>query len=219
MHLPLVHHLAWRYRDRGEPLDDIVQAGTIGLIKAIDGFDVDRGVELSTYATPTILGEIKRHFRDRTWAVHVPRRLQELQRTVATRIDELSVVLHRSPTVREVAQSLDISEQDVLDALEVRQARTSTSLDRESDSGEGPIEPPSIAVIDPAFDDIDDRESLRPLLEALPDRERAIITMRFVRGMSQSAIAEELGISQMHVSRLLARSLRDLREGLTRDDN
>jgi len=217
MHLPLVQHLAWRYRDRGEPLDDIVQAGTIGLIKAIDGFDLDRGVELSTYATPTILGEIKRHFRDRTWAVHVPRRLQELQGTVATRIDELSAVLHRSPTVREVAQSLDISEQDVLDALDARQARTSDSLDHGTGTTEGDVEPRAVAVIDPAFDDIDDRESLRPLLEALPARERAIITMRFVQGMSQSAIAEELGISQMHVSRLLARSLRDLREGLTHD--
>lgn len=217
MHLPLVQHLAWRYRDRGEPLDDVVQAGTIGLIKAIDGFDLDRGVELSTYATPTILGEIKRHFRDRTWAVHVPRRLQELQGTVATRIDELSAVLHRSPTVREVAQSLDMSEQDVLEALDARQARTSDSLDHSTGSTEGDVVPRAVAVIDPAFDDIDDRESLRPLLEALPARERAIITMRFVRGMSQSAIAEELGISQMHVSRLLARSLRDLREGLTRD--
>lgn len=217
MHLPLVQHLAWRYRDRGEPLDDIVQAGTIGLIKAIDGFEIDRGVELSTYATPTILGEIKRHFRDRTWAVHVPRRLQELQGTVATRIDELSTVLHRSPTVREVAQSLDISEQDVLDALDVRRARTSESLDHGAGSAEADAEPASVAVIDPAFDDIDDRESLRPLLQALPAREQAIITMRFARGMSQSAIAEELGMSQMHVSRLLARSLRDLREGLTRE--
>lgn len=215
MHLPLVQHLAWRYHDRGEPLEDIVQAGTVGLIKAIDGFDVDRGVELSTYATPTILGEIKRHFRDRTWAVHVPRRLQELQGRVAGRVDELSATLHRSPTVREVAQSLDISEQDVLDALEVRQSRTSESLDQTTGLTPGDSEPTAVAVVDPAFDDIDDRESLRPLLEALPERERAIITMRFVRGMSQSAIAAELGISQMHVSRLLARSLRDLREGLT----
>lgn len=217
MHLPLVQHLAWRYRDRGEPMDDLVQAGTVGLIKAIDGFDADRGVELSTYATPTILGEIKRHFRDRTWAMHVPRRLQELQGTVATRVDELTATLQRSPTVREVAQSLDISEQDVLEALEARQARTSESLDHGTGSADDDPEPRFVAVIDPAFDHIDDRESLRPLLEALPARERAIITMRFVRGMSQSAIAEELGISQMHVSRLLARSLHELREGLTQN--
>lgn len=217
LHLPLVQHLARRYRDRGEPYDDLVQVGTVGLIKAIDGFDPDRGLELSTYATPTILGEIKRHFRDRTWAVRVPRRLQELQAQVTQRADELSVTLQRSPTVREIATSLDVSEADVLDALEARQAYTTQSIDAsEETDGPGSVVT-SLGALDTRFDEIDDREALRPLLEALPERERSILLMRFVQNMSQSQIGEELGISQMHVSRLLSRTLLQLREGLAGD--
>lgn len=217
LHLPLVQHLARRYRDRGEPYDDLVQVGTVGLIKAIDGFDPDRGLELSTYATPTILGEIKRHFRDRTWAVRVPRRLQELQAQVTQRADELSVALQRSPTVREIAASLDVSEADVLDALEARQAYMTQSIDASEETGGPWFVVASLGALDARFDEIDDREVLRPLLEALPERERSILLMRFVHNMSQSQIGEELGISQMHVSRLLSRTLMQLREGLAGD--
>ena len=135
MHLPLVQHLARRYRDRGESVDDLVQVGTVGLIKAVDRFDLSRDVEFSTYATPTILGEIKRHFRDRTWAVRVPRRMQELQAQVTARSDELTRTLDRSPTVRELAASLDVSEDDVLDAIEARHAYATGTIDDGDDDG------------------------------------------------------------------------------------
>lgn len=220
LHLPLVQHLARRYRDRGEPYEDLVQVGTVGLIKAIDGFDPERGLELSTYATPTILGEIKRHFRDRTWAVRVPRRLQELQSQVTRRADELTVTLQRSPTVRELAASLDVSEADVLDALEARQAYVTQSIDASAeDEGASPTVGSlgALGALDSRFDEIDDREALRPLLAALPEREREILQMRFVQNMSQSQIGEKLGISQMHVSRLLSRTLLQLRDGLAGD--
>lgn len=213
MHLPLVRHLARRYRDRGEPWDDLVQVGTIGLIKAIDGFDVDAGTEFSTYATPTILGEIKRHFRDHAWAVHVPRRLQERQAQVAAAIEALTIRLNRAPTVREIAQELDISEAEVLEALEVRQAYVADSLEADSDDTPGAVVT-TLGADDPALAAIDDRETVHRLLESLPERERTIVMLRFFRGMSQTQIAEEVGVSQMHVSRLLARSLVTLREGL-----
>lgn len=217
MHLPLVKHLARRYRDRGESMDDLIQVGTVGLIKAIDGFDPGKGVELSTYATPTILGEIKRHFRDTTWAVRVPRRLQDLQAQVTARSEELSSELHRSPTVRELAASLDVSEADILDAIEARQAYSTDSLDINPGEDSLAVPTSAISMEDSAFDAIDERQTLRPLLEALPERERAIVTMRFFQNMSQDQIAQELGISQMHVSRLLARTLVTLRAGMTED--
>lgn len=216
MHLPLVRHLARRYRDRGEDLDDLVQVGTIGLINAVDRFDPSRGVELSTFATPTILGEIKRHFRDRSWAVRVPRRLQELVTRLTTTTDELTRTLQRSPTVRELAEALEVSEEDVLDALEARHAYAADSLQPKGDDEHaGPAD--TLGVDEPAFEEIEERESLRPLLAALPDRERRILTMRFQQHLSQSQIAQELGISQMHVSRILARTLADLRRDLTAD--
>jgi RNA polymerase sigma-B factor len=213
MHLPLVQHLARRYRDRGESTEDLVQVGTVGLIHAVDRFDPDRGVELSTFAAPTILGEIKRHFRDRTWAVRVPRRMQELQAQVTARSDDLAASLHRSPTVHELAESLGVTDEDVLDALEARHAYATDQLDSD-ERDDAPIGN-RIGVEEPAFEAIDNRESLRPLLAALPDRDRRIIELRFFRGMSQTQIAQELGISQMHVSRLLARTLARLREELS----
>ena len=215
MHLPLVRHLARRYRDRGESLDDLVQVGTIGLIKSVDRFDVDKGVEFSTYATPTILGEIKRHFRDRAWAIRVPRRMQELQAHVTSKTDELTRTLHRSPTVKELAAALDVGEDDILDAIEARNAYSTGSIDGSPGDDDGPSPLADRLGFDEAgFEEIDDRESLRPLIEQLPERERRILFLRFFHNMSQSQIAEELGISQMHVSRLLARSLAQLREGL-----
>jgi RNA polymerase sigma-B factor len=214
MHLPLVQHLARRYRDRGESLDDLVQVGTIGLIKSVDRFDVGRGVAFSTYATPTILGEIKRHFRDRTWAVRVPRRMQELQAQVTSRADELTRALNRAPTVRELAESIGVSQEDILDAMEARHAYATSSIDVERDDEGSSSIADRLGAEEPAFGAIEDRETLRPLLEQLPDRERRIVTLRFVNNMSQTQIAEELGISQMHVSRLLARALTELRHGL-----
>jgi len=214
MHLPLVQHLAWRYRDRGELHDDLVQVGTVGLIKSVDRFDPDMGAEFSTYATPTILGEIKRHFRDRAWAVRVPRRLQELQSQVASRTDELTRTLQRSPTVAELAASLDVTQEDILDALEARHAYATDSLEAAGDADESPTLNQRIGMDEPGFEEIEDREALRPLLEQLPERERRIIGLRFFHNMSQTQIAEEVGISQMHVSRLLARSLGTLRAGL-----
>jgi RNA polymerase sigma-B factor len=216
MHLPLVQHLARRYRDRGESLEDLVQVGTVGLIKAVDRFDISKGTEFSTFATPTILGEIKRHFRDRTWAMHVPRRLQELQAQVTERSDVLARELGRSPTVRELAESLGCGEDEILDALEARHAYATASLDAGGDEDGDRPSPLAerLGSEDPAFEAIEDRETLRPLLEALPERERRIVMLRFFRNLSQTQIAEEMGISQMHVSRLLARSLAQLRSGL-----
>lgn len=219
MHLPLVHHLARRYRDRGESIDDLVQVGTVGLIKAVDRFDRSRGVEFSTFATPTILGEIKRHFRDTTWAVRVPRRLQELQAQATASSDELTRTLHRSPTVRELAEAIGVSEDEVLQALEARHAYNASSLDAgSSDESDGaaPIAD-RFGAVDPQFELVEYRETLRPLLDRLPDRERRIVMLRFFHNLSQTQIAEEMGMSQMHVSRLLARALEQLRANMSED--
>jgi RNA polymerase sigma-B factor len=218
MHLSLVQFLARRFRDRGEPLDDLVQVGTIGLIKAVDRFDPTRGVELSTYATPTIVGEIKRHFRDKGWAVRVPRRLQELRISLARATAELTQTAGRSPTVAELAAHLGISEDDVIEGIEGAQAYSTTSLDAPhggGDDGEGAQLSDRLGEDDPELEVVEYRESLRPLLAALPSRERRILALRFFHGMTQRQIAAEVGISQMHVSRLLASSLETLREGLS----
>ncbi|HSN05959.1 MAG TPA: RNA polymerase sigma factor SigF [Candidatus Angelobacter sp.] len=218
LNLPLVQFLARRFRDRGEPLEDLVQVGTIGLIKAVDRFDVDRGVEFSTYATPTIVGEIKRHFRDKGWAIRVPRRLQELRIALGRSTAELSQISGRAPTVAELAAHLDISEDEVIEGLEGAQAYATSSLDaqtggEDSDSG-SPSLSDRLGTEDLDLEAVEHRESLRPLLAALPSRERRILALRFFHGMTQSQIAEEVGVSQMHVSRLLAKSLATLREGL-----
>lgn len=218
MHLPLVEHLARRFRDRGESHDDLVQVGTIGLIKAVDRFDPERGVEFSTYATPTIVGEIKRHFRDRGWAIRVPRRLQEMRLALTRATAELTQSTGRSPTVRELAAHLGVSEDEVLEGLESAQAYATASLDSGSDDPDAPALADTLGADDAALEGVEYRESLRPLLAALPERERRIIVLRFFRNMTQSQIAEEVGISQMHVSRLLARSLAQLRTGLLAED-
>lgn len=218
MNLPLVEHLARRFRDRGEAHEDLVQVGTVGLIKAVDRFDTDRGVEFSTYATPTIVGEIKRHFRDRGWAVRVPRRLQELRINLARATSELSQESGRAPTVAELAKHLNISEDEVLEGLESAQAYATSSLDAGSQDGDEAISLGStMGDEDEALEGVDNRESLKPLLAALPERERRILLLRFFQNKTQSEIAEELGISQMHVSRLLARTLETLRAGMLDD--
>jgi RNA polymerase sigma-B factor len=215
MHLPLVEHLARRFRNRGEPLDDLVQVATIGLIKSVDRFDPQRGVEFSTYATPTIVGEIKRHFRDKGWAVRVPRRLQELRLALTSATSELSQRNGRSPTVHELAAHLSLSEEEVLEGLESANAYSTLSLDvPEAGDDESPAVADSLGMEDDALEGVEYRESLKPLLEQLPAREKKILLLRFFGNMTQSQIAEEVGISQMHVSRLLARTLAQLRERL-----
>jgi RNA polymerase sigma-B factor len=214
MHLPLVEHLARRFRNRGEPLDDLTQVATIGLIKSVDRFDIDRGVEFSTYATPTVVGEIKRHFRDKGWAVRVPRRLQELRLSLTTATGELSQRHGRAPTVHELAEHLKISEEEVLEGLESANAYSTLSLDVPDTDDESPAVADTLGAEDDALEGVEYRESLKPLLEQLPPREKRILLLRFFGNMTQSQIAQEVGISQMHVSRLLARTLAQLRERL-----
>ncbi|MFC9745898.1 RNA polymerase sigma factor SigF [Streptomyces niveus] len=214
MHLPLVEHLARRFRNRGEPLDDLTQVATIGLIKSVDRFDPERGVEFSTYATPTVVGEIKRHFRDKGWAVRVPRRLQELRLSLTTATAELSQQHGRSPTVHELAERLGISEEEVLEGLESANAYSTLSLDVPDTDDESPAVADTLGSEDEALESVEYRESLKPLLEDLPPREKRILLLRFFGNMTQSQIAQEVGISQMHVSRLLARTLAQLREKL-----
>ncbi|MGW0910268.1 RNA polymerase sigma factor SigF [Streptomyces sp. NPDC002784] len=214
MHLPLVEHLARRFRNRGEPLDDLTQVATIGLIKSVDRFDPERGVEFSTYATPTVVGEIKRHFRDKGWAVRVPRRLQELRLSLTTATAELSQLHGRSPTVHELAEKLGISEEEVLEGLESANAYSTLSLDVPDTDDESPAVADTLGAEDEALEGVEYRESLKPLLEDLPPREKRILLLRFFGNMTQSQIAQEVGISQMHVSRLLARTLAQLREKL-----
>jgi len=217
MHLPLVEYLARRFAGRGEPLDDLVQVGTIGLIKAVDRFDTERGVEFSTYATPTVVGEIKRHFRDKGWTVRVPRRLQELRASLSSATSDLTQTLGRSPTVAELAQHLKIGEEEVLEGLESANAYTAVSI--EASDGEGGLSvADTLGAEDMSLEGVEYRESIKPLLDSLPARERRILMLRFFGNLTQSQIAAELGISQMHVSRLLARTLAQLRERLTLDE-
>ncbi|MGN6173452.1 MAG: RNA polymerase sigma factor SigF [Streptosporangiaceae bacterium] len=219
LHLPLVEYLARRFRNRGEWLDDLTQVATIGLIKSIDRFDLERGVEFSTYATPTIVGEIKRHFRDKGWAVRVPRRLQELKLALTKAIGDLAQREGRAPTVAEIAAHLQMSEEEVLEGLESANAYSTVSLDApDSGDDDAPAVAESLGMLDDALEGVEYRESLKPLLEQLPPREKRILLLRFFGNMTQSQIASELGISQMHVSRLLARTLTQLRAGLTADD-
>jgi len=218
LHLPLVEHIARRYRNRNEPLEDLIQVGTIGLIKATDRFDPERGVEFSTYATPTILGEIKRHFRDKGWSVRVPRRLQELRMSLSEATTTLTQDLGRSPTVAELAAKLGESEESILEGLESANAYATVPLDAPDDSNDSMQLADRLGVIDPGLEGVDNRQSLRPLLAQLPDRDRKILMLRFFQGMTQSQIGAELGISQMHVSRLIARTLEKLREQLLTED-
>jgi RNA polymerase sigma-B factor len=216
-HLPLVHFLARRFRDRGETLPDLVQVATIGLIKAVDRYDPDRGVEFTTFATPTIAGEIKRHFRDRAWAVRVPRKLQEQKAVVSRATTDLFQTLRRAPTVTELAAHTSLSEEQVLESLETVHAYTTVSLDTDTEGAE-PTLGGALGELDAALEKVEYREALRPMLSRLGEREKQILLLRFFSGMTQSEIASEVGISQMHVSRLLARTLRSLREGLLAEE-
>ncbi len=220
-YLPLVRSLARRYANRGEQLEDLVQVGCIGLIKAIDRFDVDRGVELTTYATPNIIGEIKRHFRDKGWSVRVPRGLQELNVRLSQLLEQLTVQLERSPTIAELAKAAGVDEEQVLEALESGQAYTTVSLSAPTGHGDDsdldPLE--SLGELEHEYEVSEDRAILAPGLKALDERERRIIHLRFWEGLTQSQIAQQVGISQMHVSRLIRRSLEKVREEIATGRN
>jgi RNA polymerase sigma-B factor len=214
-YLPLAEYLARRFRNRGEPLDDLVQVANLGLIKSVDGYDVSRGAAFTSYAIPMIVGELKRHFRDKGWDVRVPRRLQELRLEITKATSDLAQQLGRSPTIADIATHLGVTEEEVIEGLDSGHAYRALSL-------QAPVagEEPStelvdlIGGLDPDMENVEDREALRPLIARLPQREQRIIAMRFFGNMTQSQIAGELGISQMHVSRLLSHALGVLREGL-----
>ncbi len=215
LNMALVKFAAARYRTRNEPLEDIVQVGTIGLIKAINRFDPDRAIEFPTFALPTIIGEIKRFFRDTSWSVHVPRRLQELRLHLARAADDLAQSLDRAATVAELATRLQLTREEVTEGLLAANGYTANSLDQlADDTGDGSTLVDRLGHTDPGLDSIDNVASLKPLIAQLTERERRILSLRFMRDMTQSQIGAELGISQMHVSRLLTRSLGQLRTRL-----
>jgi RNA polymerase sigma-B factor len=210
-HLGLAEYLARRFANRGEPLDDLVQVASMGLVKAVDRFDPERGVEFSTYATHTIVGELKRHIRDKGWAVRAPRRMQELYLRLTKVIGVLGQTLGHSPTIAELAAEVQVSEEEVLEALEAGQAYRFASLDAPSGDSESPSYATYLGADDPGMAEAERRALLAPLLEQLEPREQLIVHLRFFQGMTQSEIAATLGISQMHVSRLLAKSVSRLR--------
>jgi RNA polymerase sigma-B factor len=212
LHLPLVEHCARRFRNRGEPFEDLVQVGTIGLIKSIDRFESDRGVEFSTYATPTIIGEIKRYFRDKGWAIRVPRRLQELRMHIVTATGELTQDLGRSPTPRELSERIGCTVEEIIEGMESSNAYSTLSLDATDDGEEqGGSMLDALGIDDPNLEHVEVRESIKPMLDQLDPREKRILVLRFFKNMTQTQIAEEVGISQMHVSRLLTRTLDQMR--------
>jgi RNA polymerase sigma-B factor len=217
LNLSLVRYAASRFRARGDSQEDVVQVGTIGLIKAIDRFELSREVEFATFAVPYIVGEIKRFFRDTTWAVHVPRRLQEARVELAKATDELRSRLGRTPTTRELAELMSLSEEEVIEARKAANGYQSSSLDAalttESDGAEMPLAE-RLGEEDPSMELVEDLSSLAPLIAELDERDRRIIHMRYVEELTQAQIAARLGVSQMHVSRLISRIIKRLRTGL-----
>jgi RNA polymerase sigma-B factor len=213
-HLPLVRALARRYAGRGEPLEDLVQVGSIGLIKAIDRFELERGVELTTYAVPTIVGELKRHFRDTGWAVHVPRRLKELNLRLNQAVEQLGAKLGRSPTVAELAAAVGADEEEVLEALDAGQAYSTVSFSTPVGDDDAGTVADIVAVEEEGYATGEDRALLARGYGALDERERRILELRFRDGLTQTEIASEVGISQMHVSRLIRRSLERMRDAI-----
>jgi RNA polymerase sigma-B factor len=209
--MPLVRALASRYAGRGEPLEDLVQVGSIGLIKAVDRFDVDRGVEFTSYAVPTIVGEIRRHFRDKAWAMHVPRRLKELSLRLSRVLDQLTTELGRSPSIAELAAAAGVDEEEAVDALDSMNAYKTRSLHAPFEDGSDDTLSEKLGVDEIGYVDVEEGAVIAVGLDALDERERRIVEMRFFAEMTQSQIASEIGISQMHVSRLLRKSLATMR--------
>jgi len=215
LYVPLAQYLARRFRNRGEPLDDLEQVANLGLIKSVDGYDPDRGAAFTSYAIPMIVGELKRHFRDKGWDVRVPRRLQELRLEIMKVTDSLCQQLGRSPTVSDIATHLGVSDEEVIEGLDSAHAYRALSLHAPVAGDEASTELVDLLGEDDRdLECVEQREALRPLLATLAPREQKIIAMRFYGNLTQSQIAAELGISQMHVSRLLAQSLATLRAGL-----
>ncbi len=219
MYLNLVKYLASRFRNRGEPIDDLIQVGTIGLIKAIDRFDIDRQVEFTTYATPTIVGELKRYFRDKGWAIKVPRRLQELSFRVNQAMDTLTQRLQRSPSVAEIAEYLGVTSEEVLEAMETSEAYNFVSLesDRGGDGSDSFSILEYIGKDDQLMEVVEDRATLASALKLLTPQEQHVLYLRFFEGLTQTEIARQLEISQMQVSRLLRKTLKVLRENIVRE--
>jgi RNA polymerase sigma-B factor len=209
--MPLVRALASRYAGRGEPLEDLVQVGSIGLIKAVDRFDVDRGVDFASYAVPTIVGEIRRHFRDKAWAMHVPRRLKELSLRLSRVLDQLTTELGRSPTIAELAQAAGVEEEEAIDALDSMNAYSTRSLHAPFEEGSDDTLSEKLGTDEAGYGEVEDGALVAAGLDALDERERQIVQLRFFEEMTQSQIASEIGISQMHVSRLLRRALATMR--------
>lgn len=214
LHMPLVVYLAKRFSGRSEPMSDLIQVGAIGLIKAINRFDPERKLEFSTYATPTILGEIKRHFRDTGWLIHVPRRAQEMQTTLNTARAELSQELGRAPTVSELAERVDADEDAVLEALDAARAYSGVPLEVLAPPGETAPEHPMLGVVDEGYEQVEQRALLRDAIGELPESEREVLLLRFIANKTQTEIAGIVGVSQMQVSRLVARGLKRMRERL-----
>lgn len=209
--LPLAEYLARRFAGRGEAQDDLVQVASLGLLNAVDRFDLDRQVQFSTYAAVTIVGELKRHFRDKGWAIRVPRRLQEIALRINAELSDLSQELGRSPTVDELAERCEATSEEILEAMEASQAYSTSSLDTPTgDEGAAPID--MLGTDDPSIAVLEEWESIAPAVRDLPQRERMALYLRFFRGLTQSEIAREIGVSQMHVSRILAQTLRSLRQ-------
>jgi RNA polymerase sigma-B factor len=209
--IPLVRALASRYAGRGEPLEDLVQVGSIGLIKAVDRFDVDRGVDFASYAVPTIVGEIRRHFRDKAWAMHVPRRLKELSLRLSRTLDQLTTELGRSPTLAELAAAAGVEEEEAIDALDSMNAYSTRSLHAPFDDDSDDSLSEKLGTDELGYTEVEDGTIVAAGLEALDERERQIVELRFFHELTQSQIASEIGISQMHVSRLLRRALATMR--------
>jgi RNA polymerase sigma-B factor len=213
--LPLARQLAWRYRGGGEPMEDLVQIASVGLVNAISRFDPERGFSFATFAYPTILGELRRHFRDRGWSVHVDRGLKERHATVERAIGELSKRLGRSPSVAEISERVEMSEEDVLEAIDVGNAHYALSIDAGAPKGEDEDRPPIVESLgegEPGYEAVEYGTAIAPVLDELSERERRIVHMRFVEDKTQTEIAGEVGVSQMHVSRILRSILEKLRE-------
>jgi len=218
-YLPVAQHIARRFNHRGEPLDDLVQVATVGLINAIDRFDPGKGGEFFSFAVPTISGEVRRHFRDQSWSMRVPRRLKDMHVSINAAVSDLSQRLGRAPKPSELAQHLDLPVNEVLEGLEAAEAYRSSSLDEMLSSEDGSATVGElVGDADAELDRVDYRESLRPLLAELAPRERTIVMLRFFGNRTQTQIADEVGISQMHVSRLLSQTLDRLRSRLDPDD-
>ena len=212
-HVPLAQYLARRFAHRGEPHDDLLQVALLGLLKAVERFEPDRGLQFSTFATPTIVGELKRHFRDRGWAMRVPRRVQELHLQLSRAVSAMSQSQGRSPTPKEVAESLGVSEEEVLEAMEAGQAHHAMSLDAQSQTEEGEGVPLTerLGGGDPGFDTVEYGAAIEGAMESLSERDRTVLHLRFVEDMTQTEIAERVGVSQMHVSRILRSAVERLR--------